>query len=613
MGVKRLLPLLLCAAPVFAEPSLKADLMFVGAHPDDDSMATATMGRYALEQGANIAVISATRGEGGGNQSGREYGAALGIVREAEQRAALAKLGIRLVYYLDREDFGFTTSAEAAQRDWGHDAPLERLVRYVRTLQPDVILTMHPVAGHGHHQFAARLATEAFFGAADPKVFPEQLAREALAVWQPRKLYYAAEGWPPDVKVDATPRLAREREALREYRSQGWALQVPEQSASEDFVRGIDLVGGELLFRPPVGVRVVPSRPWAVPGQPLEVELQEFSWATFAGPAPELSAPAGWRVERRSRNEFTVIPNQTPGALVGRWGPAWSESTVQLTGPVRAQLEPIAPLLRFQEWASKLGLQRLTPLIPPSYAVPQGGSVEVGLVVENLSRSPQRVRSIALSPGERRILRYPMQAPQELGEHPFRLFEQNGTLAVVPRATLPIRDAVVDRLWEGKTSGPNDLSARFSMRVAGDRLFVEVDVQDDVVVSDIAEDDNRAHWRTDSVELAFDPAGPGASPHTLDTYKVGIIPFNRKGKPMAARDADAKPGPVQLPLRSLRTPGGYRLETSLSLPELGLPAGQGFGFNLMVYDADTVPSEARIAWSAWEAVQGTPRLWGHVR
>jgi mycothiol S-conjugate amidase len=46
-----------------------------------------------------------TRGEGGGNAVGLEEGAALGLVREVEERAATALVGIDKIFYLDKPDF----------------------------------------------------------------------------------------------------------------------------------------------------------------------------------------------------------------------------------------------------------------------------------------------------------------------------------------------------------------------------------------------------------------------------------------------------------------------------------------------------------------------------
>jgi len=50
-------------------------------------------------------VLTITRGEGGGNAVGSEEGPALGLLREAEERKAVAKAGISDIDYLDKVDF----------------------------------------------------------------------------------------------------------------------------------------------------------------------------------------------------------------------------------------------------------------------------------------------------------------------------------------------------------------------------------------------------------------------------------------------------------------------------------------------------------------------------
>ena len=84
---------------------LKVNLLFVGAHPDDESGVTATFAREVLNYGARAAVVLATRGEGGGNAIGKELGPSLGILREAEIRRSARTYGVDLVYFLDKTDF----------------------------------------------------------------------------------------------------------------------------------------------------------------------------------------------------------------------------------------------------------------------------------------------------------------------------------------------------------------------------------------------------------------------------------------------------------------------------------------------------------------------------
>src|SRR5260221_14163564 len=63
---------------------LKTNLLFVGAHPDDETGCAATLARYAVGKGLAVAGVYCTRGEGGGNMVGTQSGRALGLLRAVE-------------------------------------------------------------------------------------------------------------------------------------------------------------------------------------------------------------------------------------------------------------------------------------------------------------------------------------------------------------------------------------------------------------------------------------------------------------------------------------------------------------------------------------------------
>ncbi|HTH49515.1 MAG TPA: PIG-L family deacetylase, partial [Candidatus Limnocylindria bacterium] len=216
--------------PKQGEALLKTDILGIWAHPDDETSAAAVLASYALGRKATVTMVYCTRGEGGGNMVGTQAGAALGVLREQELQDCLAKLGVRYHYFLDRLDFGYTENLGVTMEKWDHRETLRRLVRIIRALRPEVIVTMNPapVPGqHGHHQAAGMLAIEAFDLAGDPDWFPEQLSQEGLRAWQTRKLYYggpAGTGATVDLNVPLpNGRTAAQvaGEALANHRSQG--------------------------------------------------------------------------------------------------------------------------------------------------------------------------------------------------------------------------------------------------------------------------------------------------------------------------------------------------------------------------------------------------------
>ncbi|NUP81478.1 MAG: hypothetical protein HOV96_28460 [Nonomuraea sp.] len=149
------------------------DVLYVGAHPDDEYQSLSTFGQWKERDGIGTGVVTVTRGEGGGNAAGPEKGAALGRIREAEERKAVAFAGVEHVFQLGEPDFWYTLSAPLTARVWGPDT-LRRLVEVIRATTPSTVVTMdpRPFNQHGGHQLAARLAVEAFRLAADPAAFP---------------------------------------------------------------------------------------------------------------------------------------------------------------------------------------------------------------------------------------------------------------------------------------------------------------------------------------------------------------------------------------------------------------------------------------------------------
>lgn len=232
-------------------PAADLDVMYIGAHPDDEASTLSTFGQWGADHDIRTGVITITRGEGGGNAVGEEEGPALGLLREAEERTAVGKAGITDIFNLDDVDFYYTVSEPLTREVWGHQDILGKVVRIIRTTRPEVLVTMNPApspGNHGNHQEAARLTIEAYRLAGDPKAFPEQITKEGLKPFSPDRVFtrsaagtqadgpQCAQGFAPTdpsqtvygvwggaTAPDGRTWAAIEREAQRVYASQGWA------------------------------------------------------------------------------------------------------------------------------------------------------------------------------------------------------------------------------------------------------------------------------------------------------------------------------------------------------------------------------------------------------
>lgn len=155
-------------------------LLAVLAHPDDESFGLGgTLALYA-KRGVAVFLVCATRGEAG--ETDPEYMEGfrdVGEMREAELRCAAEILGLREVFFLGYRDSGMPGSKENRHPEAQINHPVEQVagqvVKYIRELKPDIILTFDPIGGYRHpdHIHIQQATTLAFEHANDADFFPE--------------------------------------------------------------------------------------------------------------------------------------------------------------------------------------------------------------------------------------------------------------------------------------------------------------------------------------------------------------------------------------------------------------------------------------------------------
>ena len=173
---------------LLAKLRTRASLMLIVAHPDDEDGGLLTY--ESRGQGARVAMLTLTRGEGGQNLMSADFDDALGLIRTQELLAADRYFGVDQ-FFGTEVDFGFSKTKEESFSKWTHERVLYDAVRAVRLYRPLVIASVFvggPTDGHGQHQVAGEIAQEVFVAAADPNVFPEMIA-EGLLPWAPLKVY----------------------------------------------------------------------------------------------------------------------------------------------------------------------------------------------------------------------------------------------------------------------------------------------------------------------------------------------------------------------------------------------------------------------------------------
>ncbi|MGW0231191.1 sugar-binding protein [Actinopolymorpha singaporensis] len=440
--------------------------LFVGAHPDDEAGALSTFGQWGEDNDVRTGVITVTRGEGGGNAVGPEEGPALGLIREAEERRAVGKAGIADVFNLDKVDFFYTVSAPLTERLWDQQDALAKVVRIVRQTRPEILVTMDPApspGNHGNHQEAARLAIAAYYAAADPKMFPDQITKEKLQPFAPAKVLLSrARGTGPTgpscvnsfTPVDPSQDIygvfsgnvsreqgrtwaAIERDAQREYASQGWAgfpdapsdpaqlgcdrftqvaSRVPYPKVGTEPAAEPDAILDGALTRPdgtvPLGTQLRVDSDFDVrPGKPTTVQVHVTAprGADLGRSSVTLHAPDGWRVEGdgalgrvrpggTATATFTVTPPATQpegdpvsersrieAFLTTGAGTGYSATRVQLTPDVATQQQLLPQVSSFEAWARQVGVPQLRGFVVPVLTIPSGGERAIDYTVTNNS------------------------------------------------------------------------------------------------------------------------------------------------------------------------------------------------------------------------------------
>ena len=171
-----------------AKLNVKGSALYIAAQPDDEN--TRLLAYLAKEIKVKTGYLSLTRGDGGQNLIGNEQAELLGLIRTQELLAA-RKIDGAEQFFTRANDFGFSKTSEESFKIWGKEQILADVVWVIRTFKPDVIITRFPEdsrAGHGHHAGSAILAREAFFAAADPNRFTEQL--KFTQVWQAKRIVW---------------------------------------------------------------------------------------------------------------------------------------------------------------------------------------------------------------------------------------------------------------------------------------------------------------------------------------------------------------------------------------------------------------------------------------
>jgi LmbE family N-acetylglucosaminyl deacetylase len=203
-------------------------VLAIAAHPDDiDFGAAGTIAQWT-KAGVEVTYCLVTRGDSGGfDATPRDR---MPAIREAEQRAAAAMLGVTDVRFLD----GYTDGAVYVTHELRRD-----LTRVIRQVRPERVLApaierdySRLGTAHPDHKAVGEAAFAAIYpDARNAFAHPQLLSEEGLQPWTVPELWLLdAPG--PDFAVDITDTLDAKIAALRAHVSQ-----LPDPDAMETRVR----------------------------------------------------------------------------------------------------------------------------------------------------------------------------------------------------------------------------------------------------------------------------------------------------------------------------------------------------------------------------------------
>jgi LmbE family N-acetylglucosaminyl deacetylase len=193
-------------------------ILLMTAHPDDaDIMAGGTVARW-IDEGHEVHSVVFTRGDKGHDDRGMTP-ERVASMREAEQRAAAAILGIQGLTFLDFKD---------GELPWEGPALAEAATRLVRQHRPDTIVTHDPYAGapsygvpqlHPDHRAVGAAVVDACYFRAPGPLYYVAHASAGLDPHRVRELLLIM-GEHRDYAVDISSTFALKVEAVRAHASQ---------------------------------------------------------------------------------------------------------------------------------------------------------------------------------------------------------------------------------------------------------------------------------------------------------------------------------------------------------------------------------------------------------
>ena len=201
----------------------KKTVLLIGAHADDDAMSHGTLAMLQAH-GNQIYIVTLTTGNVG-TQDPNLSRTQLAEIRRQEELAALAELVIPREHYIN---LGYDDGLLEFE---DRKAVVEKLVRLIRTIRPDVLFAFDPGKRYqrwhkSDHRTAAYLAADAARAAMWRLLFEGQIIQDGLKEYMiPEYMFYDGAHEDENIWIDITEFVEKRVSAGAKYASQfgpGW-------------------------------------------------------------------------------------------------------------------------------------------------------------------------------------------------------------------------------------------------------------------------------------------------------------------------------------------------------------------------------------------------------
>lgn len=199
---------------------MKADILAIGAHPDDIELGCSGTIINEINNGKKVAIVDLTQGE-------------LGTRGTIETRYKEAADAAQIMGVFARENLqlpdGFFENNPATQM---------KLIRAIRKYQPDIVLANAPEDRHPDHGRASRLIADSCFFAGLRKIETSDDEGRAQEAWRPKYVFHYIQDryQEPSFVVDISEVFEQRMKAISAYSTQFFTKVVEDDDSPQSYI-----------------------------------------------------------------------------------------------------------------------------------------------------------------------------------------------------------------------------------------------------------------------------------------------------------------------------------------------------------------------------------------